>query len=148
MNPDAGSNKPRSQIVRLGAKRTSVMFLLLAEARRADEIADSELRLPLRPPFRKDGRRRRSVSASPIDAADPSPVARLCALEWGYYDAVGERGELLESLAISLREAAFRGQDGLIRRHMEDGRRLLREAGAVLKDLEAVGAAAADGDPA
>jgi hypothetical protein len=70
------------------------------------------------------------------------------ALQWGYRDALREHGELLESLGVSIHEAAFRGQDGLIRRHMEDARRVLREAGDVLKDLEAAGATAADREPA
>jgi hypothetical protein len=59
----------------------------------------------------------------------PSPTVLQTALLLGSRDAVGEDGELLESLGGGIREAAFRGQEGLIRRHIEDARRVLREAG-------------------
>jgi hypothetical protein len=77
-----------------------------------------------------------------------SPAALRAALQWGYREALHAHGGLLESLGVSIREAAFRGQDGLIRRHMEDVRRVLRDVGVVLKDLEAVDATAAGGEPA
>jgi hypothetical protein len=60
----------------------------------------------------------------------PSPTVLQEAPLLGSRDAVGEDGELFESLRGGIREAAFRGQEeGLIRRHIEDARRVLREAG-------------------
>jgi hypothetical protein len=37
--------------------------------------------------------------------------------EWLYRDAVAEQAMVLESLSISLREAAFRGADALVEIH-------------------------------
>jgi hypothetical protein len=88
------------------------------------------------------------MSTPHAETAASSLAPSIARSSVGYRDALREYGELLESLGVSIREAAFRGQDGLLRRHMEDARRVLREAGAVLKDLEAAGATAADGEPA
>jgi hypothetical protein len=89
------------------------------------------------------------MSMPRVETAAPSLAPSIARSSVGYRDDLREYGELLESLGVSIREAAFRGQDGLVRRHMEDARRVLREAGAVLKGLEAAGAIrAADGEPA
>ena len=62
------------------------------------------------------------------------------ALQWGYRDALREHGELLESLGVSLREAAYRGDDVTARAHVLQARLVVIDAVGVVKDLEKVNA--------
>ena len=62
------------------------------------------------------------------------------ALQWGYRDALREHGELLESLGVSLREAAYRGDDVTARAHVLQARLVVIDAVGVVRDLEKVNA--------
>ena len=68
--------------------------------------------------------------------ARPNPAAVREALQWGYRDALREHGELLESLGISLREAAYRGDDVTARAHVMQARLVVIDAVSVAKALE------------
>jgi 3-deoxy-D-manno-octulosonate 8-phosphate phosphatase KdsC-like HAD superfamily phosphatase len=70
--------------------------------------------------------------------ADPLAVRE--ALQWGYRDALREHGELLESLGISLREAAYRGDDVTARSHVMQARAVLLDAIDAVKELAKVSA--------
>jgi hypothetical protein len=70
----------------------------------------------------------------------PNLAAVREALQWGYRDALREHGELLESLGISLREAAFRGDDVTAKAHVAQARLVVLAAIDAAKDLERVGA--------
>lgn len=65
-----------------------------------------------------------------------NPAAVREALQWGYRDALREHGELLESLGISLREAAYRGDDVTSRAHVMQARLVVIDAVSVAKALE------------
>ena len=69
---------------------------------------------------------------------DPAAVRE--ALQWGYRDALREHGELLESLGVSLREAAFRGSDSMAKTYVTQARLVVIDALAVVKGLEKVNA--------
>ena len=69
-----------------------------------------------------------------------NPAAVREALQWGYRDALREHGELLESLGVSLREAAYRGDDVTARAHVLQARLVVIDAVGVVKDLEKVNA--------
>jgi hypothetical protein len=73
------------------------------------------------------------------DGAVPSnPAAVREALQWGYRDALREHGELLESLGVSLREAAWRGDDVTLRAHVVQARLVILEALDAVRKLERV----------
>jgi hypothetical protein len=73
-------------------------------------------------------------------ALTPSHDARA-ALQWGFRDALQEQGDLLASLALSLREAAFQGRDALAGAHLREARLIVIEAIKTFRELEAVGGA-------
>ena len=73
------------------------------------------------------------TDATVITRSDPSAVRE--ALQWGYRDALREHGELLESLGVSLREAAYRGDDVTARAHVAQARLVVIDAVAVVKGL-------------
>lgn len=75
----------------------------------------------------------------PQPGAPFSPAAKRAA-QWLYRDALCELAALIESLASSCGEAAWRGQDGIVRAHLGDMRRVLVEAIDTLKRLETLGA--------
>ena len=70
----------------------------------------------------------------------PNSAAVREALQWGYRDALREHGELLESLGVSLREAAYRGDDVTARAHVLQARLVVIDAVGVVRDLEKVNA--------
>lgn len=69
-----------------------------------------------------------------------NPAAVREALQWGYRDALREHGELLESLGVSLREAAYRGDDVTAKAHVAQARLVVVASIGVVKDLEKVNA--------
>ena len=75
------------------------------------------------------------MTAPHTETAAPSPSAHS-AVQWLYRDALIGYAELLGSLAASLGEAAWRGQDRLARAHVGDMRLVLLEAIATTKQLE------------
>jgi hypothetical protein len=70
----------------------------------------------------------------------PNLAAVREALQWGYRDALREHGELLESLGVSLREAAYRGDDVTAKTHVAQARLVVVASISVVKDLEKVNA--------
>lgn len=76
-------------------------------------------------------------SAEGVGQPQPSnPAAVREALQWGYRDALQEYAGLLESFAISLREAAFRGSDAAAKTHVMQARLVVIEAVGAVKELE------------
>ena len=73
-------------------------------------------------------------------ATRPNPAAVREALKWGYRDALREHGELLESLGVSLREAAYRGSDAIAKVHVAQARLVVVASISVVKELEKVNA--------
>ena len=69
------------------------------------------------------------------EVARHNPAAVREAMQWGYRDALREHGELLESLGISLREAAYRGDDALAKAHVMQARLVVIDAVAAVKAL-------------
>ena len=61
------------------------------------------------------------------------------ALQWGYRDALQEHGDLLASLGVSLREAAYQGRDALAGAHLREARLVVIEAIRTFKELESLG---------
>lgn len=80
------------------------------------------------------------MTAPRTEAAAPSQAA-LQAERWLLRDALQEHGDLIISCGLSLREAAYQGNDQLIRLHWRNARAVLLEAHDVLKQLEALGTA-------
>jgi hypothetical protein len=74
----------------------------------------------------------------PAQHASSDPAAIREALQWGYRDALREHGELLESLGISLREAAFRGDDVTAKAHVMQSRAVILQAIEAVKGLSRV----------
>lgn len=70
----------------------------------------------------------------------PNLAAVREALQWGYRDALREHGELLESLGVSLREAAYRGSDAIAKAHVAQARLVVIASIGVVKELEKVNA--------
>ena len=58
------------------------------------------------------------------------------ALQWGCREALQPHGDLLASLGLSLREAAYQGRDALAGAHLREARLVLIEAIRVFKELE------------
>ena len=73
-----------------------------------------------------------------MSAVATSTAAVREALQWGYRDALGEHGELLASLGVSLAEAAWRGDDVTLRAHVVQVRLVILEALDAVKKLERV----------
>ena len=73
-------------------------------------------------------------------ATRPNPAAVREALQWGYRDALREHGELLESLGVSLREAAYRGSDAMAKVYAAQARLVVIDAIGAVKELEKVNA--------
>jgi len=69
-----------------------------------------------------------------------SSDARI-ALQWGYRDALQQHGDLLASLGVSLREAAYQGRDALAAAHLREARLVVIEAIKTYRELEAIGGA-------
>ena len=67
----------------------------------------------------------------------PNPAVLREALQWGYRDALREHGELLESLGVSLREAAYRGDDVTARAHVMQARLVVIDAVAAVSGVGA-----------
>jgi hypothetical protein len=61
------------------------------------------------------------------------------ALQWGYREALQEHGDLLASLGVSLREAAYQGRDVLAGAHIREARLVVIEAVRVFRQLESLG---------
>lgn len=61
------------------------------------------------------------------------------ALQWGYRDALQQHADLLASLGVSLREAAYQGRDALAGAHLREARLVVIEAIRMFKELESVG---------
>ena len=76
----------------------------------------------------------------------PSEEARR-ALRWGYRDALGECGEAIISLGVSISEAACRGTDSLIALHVRQARLVLLEAIDAIKHLDALNAEESEASP-
>jgi hypothetical protein len=70
----------------------------------------------------------------------PNLAAIREALRWGCRDALREQGELLESLGVSLREAAYRGDDITAKAQVAQARLVVIDAVSVVKELERVNA--------
>lgn len=68
------------------------------------------------------------------------------ALQWGCRDALREHGELIESLGISIREAAFRGDDALTKMHVAQARLVVIDALDAIKKLNSVNLAKVETD--
>jgi hypothetical protein len=62
--------------------------------------------------------------------------------KWQARDTLREQGDLLASLGISIGEAAWRGDDMMVGKHVKEAQTILLDAIATLKKLEA-----ATGDP-
>jgi hypothetical protein len=67
--------------------------------------------------------------------ARPSCDARA-APQWGYRDALQAYGDLLASLGMSLREAAYQGREALAAAHLREARLVVIEAIRTFKELE------------
>ncbi len=78
------------------------------------------------------------MNAPPNMMASTSPAELRGALQWGYRDALQEYGDLLASLGLSIREAAYQGHDKATRVYWRDARLVLLEANDILKKLEAL----------
>jgi hypothetical protein len=65
----------------------------------------------------------------------PLPQASGEAREWLYRDAVAEYAAILESLSVSLREAAYRGADALAEAHMRQIIETTKATAATVREL-------------
>jgi hypothetical protein len=55
--------------------------------------------------------------------------------EWLYRDAVAEHAMILESLSVSLREAAYRGADALVELHTRQIIETIKATAATVRDM-------------
>jgi len=73
----------------------------------------------------------------PIQTA-PDSARVQAALQWLYRDALQEHGDLLASMGVSLREAAYQGRDALAGAHLREARLVVIEAIKTYRELESL----------